>query len=111
MAISESIELAADGSAAIEAQTPETPRSLKPLRTLTVSGGRPGTRLRIEGNWLKDAGFEAGMRVNVHVTHGRLVFELIPTDPSLVTEARKPRRSWVHDYPNLKSLDSYSKDS
>jgi hypothetical protein len=80
MAISESIELAADGSAAIEAQTPETPRSLKP-RTLTVSGGRPGSRLRIEGNWLKDAGFEAGMRVNVHVTHGRLVFELFPPTP------------------------------
>jgi len=103
MANAESSEPAAVSSASTEAQTPELPRALKPIRSLKVTYGCTGAaRVRIEGYWLEDAGFEIGRPVKVHVTHSRLIVELDPLPECGPTKKHRVRRSWVHDYPNLK---------
>lgn len=101
MAIEKSIRGAPVSSAPIDAQTPEPPPPLQSCRLLTVCPGmKCGTRIRIEGNWLEDAGFKAGMRVKIIVDEGRLVVEAEPVPESTVENKRRKRRSWVHDYPN-----------
>ena len=114
MANAESSESAAVSSASTEAQTPESPRTLKPIRSLKVTYGLTGgARVRIEGHWLEEAGFEIGRRVKVHVTHGRLIVELEPLPECGPIQKSRVRRSWVHDYPNLKppTLDVPERES
>ena len=62
-----------------------TPGKLK-SRYLTVStaagsqGDRGVPHIRILGRWAEEAGFVIGSKVDVEVTHGRLVIELAPPE-------------------------------
>jgi hypothetical protein len=75
-----------------EASTAETHIS-RQVRFLTVSRGNPGSGagprselgiipsvplLRVQGQWMEEAGFEIGARVRVQVAPGRLLFEVEP---------------------------------
>lgn len=65
-------------------------------RRLTVSSKHPECRaarprylpitpmpfLRLQGRWLGQAGFAIGANVRIEVTAGRLVVELIDSDPA-----------------------------
>jgi len=74
-----------------EAESPAASTVSKAVRFLTVCEGNPGSRvfkksecgivpsvplLRIQGQWVEQAGFEIGKRVRVQVAPGRLVFEV-----------------------------------
>ena len=39
-------------------------------------GSRAVPKLRMSGNWLRQAGFEVGQRVNVHVAERRIIISL-----------------------------------
>jgi type I toxin-antitoxin system toxin SymE len=75
----------------ITADTPDSTSVSKEVRFLTVCRGNPGPRihtkselgivppvplLRVQGQWMEEAGFEIGRRVRVRVAPGRLVFEV-----------------------------------
>jgi hypothetical protein len=75
---------------AITPERPVLPSRSASVRYLTVSAGSPGPRvhpksvigivpavpsLRIQGQWLKQAGFEIGMRVKVQVRSRGLVIK------------------------------------
>ena len=68
-------------------------------RRLTVgyiaSSARAGLdpHIRIMGKWVGDAGFPVGSKVNVDVSHGRLVIELAP--PEAVCKSPPARRAYV----------------
>ena len=70
-------------------------------RRLTVgymaSSARRGRdpHVRIMGQWVRDAGFAVGSKVNVDVSHGRLVIELAP--PEAVCEPPPPRRAYISE--------------
>ena len=74
-----------------EAESPAASTVSKEVRFLTVCRGNPGQRafkksecgvvspvplLRIQGQWMDQAGFETGKRVRVRIAPGRLVFEV-----------------------------------
>jgi len=74
-----------------EAESPVASTVSKAVRFLTVCQGNPGPRvfkksecgvvppvplLRIQGQWMEQAGFEIGKRVRVRIAPGRLVFEV-----------------------------------
>jgi hypothetical protein len=74
-----------------EAESPAASTVSKAVRFLTVCRGNPGERvlkksecgvvppvplLRIQGQWMEQAGFEIGKRVRVHIAPGRLVFDV-----------------------------------
>jgi len=74
-----------------EAESPVASTVSKAVRFLTVCEGNPGSRvskksecgvvppvpfLRIQGQWVQQAGFEIGKRVRVQIAPGRLVFEV-----------------------------------
>ena len=106
MAIEESNEPVVESSAPVATETPAVSAISKSVRFMTVTSFRTNC-LRIEGNWLEDAGFPVGTRVQIRVTPNRLVLEPVPTmEPSPLPQKRE-RRSWVHHYPNHKapSLD------
>jgi hypothetical protein len=71
----------------------------KSFRRLTVSyiadsrvKGLP-PHLRIKGRWLEEAGFPVGTKVNVEVSHGRLVIERAP--PEQECEVTSPMRPFI----------------
>jgi hypothetical protein len=70
-------------------------------RRLTVgymaSSARKGQdpHIRIMGRWVGDAGFPVGSKVNVDVSHGRLVIEL--ARPETVCEPPPPRRAYISE--------------
>ena len=74
---------------------------LKPCRHLTVGylagAGRGGSapHIRIAGRWVEEAGFAVGSKVNVEVSHGRLVIDLAPstTEPMIAS----PRRAYISE--------------
>lgn len=106
MADAKSIEPPTESSASNEAQTPATPPRLKPMRSFTVSFGQRGPRLRMEGQWLREAGFETGVRAKVLVMPGWLLVEAIPIpEPTVVAE---PKRRWARDNPDFRPVDLYS---
>ena len=49
--------------------------------------------IRIMGRWVEEAGFTVGSKVNVDVSHGRLVIELAP--PDTVREPPPARRAYI----------------
>lgn len=104
MAVAKSIEPPTESSASNEAQRPAVPPISKPLRSFTISCGQKGPRLRIEGEWLGNAGFETGSRAKVLVMPGWLLVEAIPKPP----EPEPKRRSWGHKYPIFPPVDVHS---
>jgi hypothetical protein len=73
----------------------------KSFRRLTVSyiadsrvKGLP-PHLRIKGRWLEEAGFPVGAKVNVEVSHGRLVIERAP--PEQECEVTSPMRPFISE--------------
>jgi hypothetical protein len=107
MAVAKSIEPPTESSASNEAQRPAVHLNMKPLRSFTVSCGERGPRLRIEGQWLRAAGFDTGSRVKVLVMPGWLLVEAIP-----IPREPEPKRrlSWAHKYPIFPPVDLYSTD-
>ena len=71
-----------------------------PCRRLKV-GYRAGSargnppHIRIMGRWVEEAGFAVGATVNVDVSHGRLVIELVP--PGAEYEFTPPRRAYISE--------------
>lgn len=67
-------------------------------RRLTVgylaSSARQGhpPHIRIMGRWVEEAGFAVGAKVDVDVSHGRLVIELAPPEPESEPEPTPPPR-------------------
>lgn len=51
--------------------------------------------IRIMGRWVEKAGFAVGSKVNVDISHGRLVIELAP--PETVCEPPPPRRAYISE--------------
>jgi hypothetical protein len=93
-----------ESSAPVATETPEVAVISKPVRFMTVSAFRTNC-LRIQGNWLEDAGFSVGTRVQILVTPNRLVVEPVPTvgpSPLPGKPQKRERPSWVHNYPNHK---------
>jgi hypothetical protein len=70
-------------------------------RRLTVgyiaSSARKGLdpHIRIMGQWVGAAGFPVGAKVNVDVSHGRMVIELAP--PEAECELPPPRRAFISE--------------
>jgi hypothetical protein len=64
----------------------------------------------MEGKWLREAGFETGVRAKVLVMPGWLLVEAIPIPEPVVVAEPKRRRSWAHDNPNVRPVDLYSKE-
>lgn len=89
---------------AISESTTQEPTSVrsKPCRCLTV-GYLPGSMsknglrplLSISGRWMEEVGFAIGKKVNVEVSHGRLVIELAP--PGTGYEFKPPRRAYISE--------------
>jgi hypothetical protein len=80
------------------AELPKPPPEPLPLesRQLTVQRG-PGTgwtpSLRLQGQWLAQAGFGIGANVRVLLAPGRLVVELSERDPDSVEPRIRRRRT------------------
>ena len=106
MAVAKSIEHPTESSAPNEPQRSAVPPHLKPMRSFTLSSGQRGPRLRIEGKWLGEAGFETGSRVKVLVMPGWLLMEAIPKPP----EQEPKRRLWGHKYPIFPPVDLRSSE-
>jgi hypothetical protein len=74
----------------------------KACRRLTVgylaSSARQGypPHIRIMGRWVAEAGFAVGAKVDVDVSHGRLVIELAPPEPESVPTP-PPRRASISE--------------
>lgn len=70
-------------------------------RRLTVgylaSSARQGhpPHIRIMGRWVEEAGFVVGAKVDVDVSHGRLVIELAPPEPE--SEPVPSRRAYISE--------------
>jgi hypothetical protein len=69
-------------------------------RRLTVGYGAGAERghaphIRIMGRWVEEAGFAIGAKVDVEVSHGRLVIELTPPEPEY--EPNPPRRAYISE--------------
>ena len=62
----------------VSRQYPES-RAASPARSHAIPAPMPFLRLR--GRWLDEAGFAIGANVRVEVTAGRLVLEVIESDP------------------------------
>jgi hypothetical protein len=105
MAVAKSIEPTTESSASNGAQTPETPPRLRPIRSFTISFGERGPRLRMEGRWLREAGFETGVRAKVLVMPGWLLVEALPAPQSTVVPEPKRPRSWAHKNPSFRPVD------
>ncbi len=66
-------------------------------RRLTVDRGAgseskgPAPHIRIMGRWVEQAGFDIGSKVNVEVSHSRLIISALPDLPE--REPHLPRRS------------------
>ena len=73
----------------------------KTCRRLTVgymaSSARHGypPHIRIMGRWVEEAGFAVGAKVDVDVSHGRLVIELAPPEPE--SEPVPSRRAYISE--------------
>ena len=71
-------------------------------RRLTVgylaSSARHGhpPHIRIMGRWVEEAGFVVGAKVDVDVSHGRLVIELAPPEPESESPP-PPRRAYISE--------------
>jgi Toxin SymE, type I toxin-antitoxin system len=74
----------------------------KACRRLTVgylaSSARHGCppHIRIMGRWVEEAGFAVGAKVDVDVSHGRLVIELAPPEPES-EPTPPPRRAYISE--------------
>ena len=75
----------------------------KTCRRLTVgymaSSARHGypPHIRIMGRWVEEAGFAVGAKVDVDVSHGRLVIELAPPEPESEPTPPPPRRAYISE--------------
>ena len=89
---------------AISQSTSQQLSSEKPkaCRRLTVgylaSSARHGhpPHIRIMGRWVEEAGFVVGAKVDVDVSHGRLVIELAPPEPESEPPP-PPRRAYISE--------------
>jgi hypothetical protein len=96
MTNSERTPIAASAGSSISEDVAQISIRSRQSRRLTVSYGRrsvhepdgrstPVPLLRLQGAWLKHAGFPVGVSVTVHVSAGRLIIE--PSAPELVPRA------------------------
>jgi hypothetical protein len=60
----------------------------------SARSGHP-PHIRIMGRWVEEAGFAVGAKVNVDVSHGRMVIELAP--PAAEYEFTPPRRAYISE--------------